>query len=632
MSAIFGIVRFDGDSVAQRDIERMGTILAHRGPDRRQAAVEGSAAMGHCLMRVNQEDWLEAQPVRDGVLMLVADARIDNRETLAAELGLTDAELRDMSDSAVLLAAYRHWGEDFAAHLLGDFAFAIWDARARTLLLGRDHMGQRGLYYHHGDGFLAFASEVKALWAVAGVPRRLSDAGIGRRILGPIDLPPGETIYDSICALDGGTTMRFAADGTLSRRVYWEPHASPAHLGHDEAYYLDAYRAVVTEAVACRVRRLGQAPALCFSGGFDSGSIAAIAGPIVAGTGRRIVAVASVLGEGERRTVRDARAAVEAFRPFPFLDLRHYVRGDEGMFTDIEAAFFATDDSAGNPHVRHGMYRIAASTGARLVLDGHGGDYTVNITGGALLGRILRRGKLRRFVREFRMRARATGWPWLAILRHEVIPALLPVQGFNAARRAAATWRDRPINPAFADTLRGGGAIDFGRLRYSRVRHHRWRDASLHHLRKVTRSQPLHATLAAADGLELSRPFHDKRVVELGLAIPESLDFRNGLERYLARQAFADILPEQLLKRPPGNDAEQPDMFRMVKHGAPAALAEARRLDQGGRLSRYLDLDRVERMIADADERKRPDHATLYVAARMTTLARFIGWFDSSNE
>lgn len=632
MSAIFGMVRFDGGPVAVREIERMGRTLAHRGPNGRHIAAEAGMGLGHCLMRVNQEDWFEEQPIRDAALTFVADARIDNREALAAEIGIAEVALRDMPDSAVMLAAYRHWGEDFAAHLLGDFAFAIWDARARTLLLGRDHMGQRGLYYHHGDGFLAFASEVKALWAVEGVPRRLLDVGIGRRILGPIDLPPRETIYESIWALGGGTTLRLAADGSLSHRIYWEPHASSAHLGHDEAYYLDAYRAVVTEAVACRVRRLGHAPALCFSGGFDSGSIAAIAGPIVADKGRRIVAVASVLADGERRTVRDARAAVEAFRRYPFLDLRYYVRGDEGMFTDIEAAFLATEDNAGNPHVRRGMYRIAASTGARLVLDGHGGDYTVNRVGGALLGRILRRGQLGRFAREFRMRARTTGGSWLAILRNEVIPALLPVQGINGTRRAAETWRDRPINPAFAETLRAGGEIDFGRLRYSRVLHHRWRDANLHLLRKVAASQPLHATLAAAEGLELSRPFHDKRIVELGLAIPEALDFGNGLERYLARQAFADILPGQLVKRRPGNDAEQPDMFRMVKEGAPAALAEAHRLDRDGRLSRYLDLDRIGSMIADADEHKRADHATIYVAARLTTLARFIGWFDSSND
>lgn len=625
MSAIFGIVRFDGDAVAQRDIERMGKMLAHRGPDGRQVGVEGVMAMGHCLMRVNREDWFEAQPVREGPLTLVADARIDNRDVLAAQIGIADSDLRDMPDSAVLLAAYRHWGEDFAAHLLGDFAFAIWDGRTRSLLLGRDHMGQRGVYYHHGDGFFAFATEVKALWAVEGVPRRLSEEGIGRRIFAPIDMAAGETIYESVHALGGGTTVRVDAKGAFSQRVYWEPKAAPEHLGRDDTYYFGAYRAVVSEAVACRVRRLVRVPALCFSGGFDSGTIAAIAGPIVAAQGRSIVAVASVLDEGDGR--RDARAAVEAFRRYPFLDLRYYMRGDEGMFTDIEAAFLATDDNAGNPYARRGMYRIAAAAGARLVLDGHGGDYTVNLNGRAMLGRMLRRGHPLRFVREFRMRMRATGRSWRHVLRADVVPALLPLR----RKGTAEIWRRRPANPDFAQALFAGGSIDPLRLRDPQVTHHRWRDFSLHHLRKVAGTQPFQATLAAAHGLDLSRPFHDKRVVELGLAIPERLEFGDGLERHLARRAFGDVLPAELLARGPGNDAEDPDRFRMAKESSPAALAELRQLDRDGRLSKYLDLDRLERIVAEADGAKPFNRAQLHIAARVITLARFIAWFDASN-
>jgi asparagine synthase (glutamine-hydrolysing) len=321
MSAIFGIVRFDGNPVSARELERMGHILAHRGPDGRHTTIEDRAGVGQCLLRVNREDWYEAQPIQDGGLTLVADLRLDNREALAEAIGIAIDVLRDMPDSDVLLAAYRHWGEDCVDHLLGDFVFALWDARDRTLLMARDPMGQRGVYFHHGNGFFAFASEVKALWAVEGVPRRLSDLGIAQRVLAPLDPNPGGTIYDAIGTLGGGMVLRLNADGAVSKRTYWEPHAAPEHLGRDEAYYVDAYRAVVTEAVACRVRRLARAPALCFSGGFDSGSIAAIAGPIVAAQGRRIVAVASVLDEGERRLVSDARAAVEAVRPDPFRDI-----------------------------------------------------------------------------------------------------------------------------------------------------------------------------------------------------------------------------------------------------------------------------------------------------------------------
>ena len=82
MSAIFGILRFDGGAVDTRDLERMGNALAHRGPDGRKAAVDGCAGLGSCLMRVNQEDLFEAQPIRErsAGLILTADCRIDNRE------------------------------------------------------------------------------------------------------------------------------------------------------------------------------------------------------------------------------------------------------------------------------------------------------------------------------------------------------------------------------------------------------------------------------------------------------------------------------------------------------------------------------------------------------------------------
>ena len=145
MSAIFGILRFDGRDASPGDLERMGNVLAHRGPDGRKFVVDGPIGLGHGLMRVNNEDLFEAQPLRNRAagLTLVADCRIDNREELAEAFGLSAADIRDMPDSAFVLHAYRKWGEDCVEHLLGDFAFAVWDSHAKKLVLVRDHMGQR---------------------------------------------------------------------------------------------------------------------------------------------------------------------------------------------------------------------------------------------------------------------------------------------------------------------------------------------------------------------------------------------------------------------------------------------------------------------------------------------------------
>lgn len=637
MSAIFGIVRFDAAPAPPGEIERMGRTIAHHGPDGRETATLGAAAMGHCLLRVNREDAFEAQPLVDRDVLLAADIRLDNREALAEALGIAEDVLRDMPDSAMLLAAYRHWGDDCASHLLGDFTFAIWNAGDGTLLLGRDHMGQRGLFYHCGEGFLAFATDVKALWAIDGVPRQLSEHIIGRGLLMAIDPIPGASLFEGISVLPNATTLCVDDSGSCSLSSYWEPRAAPEHLGRDDAYYLQAYRNIVEEAVACRVRRLTRAPGLCFSGGFDSGSIAAFAGPIVAAQGRKIVAVTSVLDAGEDRpAIRDARATTDAYRSWPYLDVHYYVQDEKGVFDDLESSFAATHVTSGAHYVRRGMYRVAAAQRARLMMDGQGGDYTVNVLAGAMLGRLLRRGRLRDFVREFRMRMRATGRPARRVLRLDVLPALLPMRviAWSAAARRGFVpeWRLRPIAKSFARSLFVQGTVDRARLRGASPVHNRWRQRWLHILRGSAQAAPLQPALAAEHGLQFTRPFHDKRVVELGLAIPERLQFRNGLERYLARQALRDLLPAELLARGPGNDAENPDLFRLARNTAPAALAEIRELDRDGRLSRYLDFDKLERMVTNVDETERPHHRRLAVAHATIGLARFIAWFDRAND
>lgn len=282
MSAIFGILRFDGQQVAAADLERMGNTIAHRGPNGRRSETAGAVGMGHLLMRVTHEDWHEAQPVHDRAakLSLVADARIDNREALAATLDFAVGALAGMPDSALILAAYRRWGEDCVDHLIGDFAFALWDGAARKLVLVRDHMGQRTLLYSLRKDFLVFATETRALWAIEGVPRQISESALGHRLLLSGAMPAGMTFHEGIEGLPGGSIVTVGADGKFALRRYWRPHADPRHEGRDEAYYVATYRALLTEAVACRIRRAIKPAALLISGGYDSAAIAGLAGEV----------------------------------------------------------------------------------------------------------------------------------------------------------------------------------------------------------------------------------------------------------------------------------------------------------------------------------------------------------------
>jgi asparagine synthase (glutamine-hydrolysing) len=638
MSAICGILRFDGGPVDPRDLDRMDSALKAFGPDDGATVTFDAIGFGHRQLRVNREDRFEAQPIhdREARLTIVADLRLDNRDALIDALGLDPAACRDWPDSAFLAPAYRRWGEKLPEHLLGDFALAIWDADARNLMLACDHMCQRGLHYHRGEHGLTFASTVEALCTLPGIERTISDAEFARALTrGAVEQRPAPD-RTRITALPKATRLIVHADGRIEETVYWRPGADPKYLGKDEAYYLATYRAVLTEAVECRLRRLEGAPALFMSGAFDSGSIAALAGPVLTAQGRKLIAVSSVLEEGETRPQRqDARAAVEAFRPYPWIDVRYFTGGDRGLYDDPEAGFATYGLILASQPVQGELARIAATQGATLLMDGYGGDYTLHIRSPNLLGKLLRKGQLRRFVGEFRLRRRATGRTRIGLLRAEVFGALKPLW-YQRLREAAwrgfrAPWTDFPIARDFARRLIREGGLDQSAMRFFGQRIRRWREQTAHILDVVAAAPQPGQLLAGKLGMAFTRPFHDKRVVELGMAIPDDLLFRNGLDRYLPRAALSDCLPERLLRYAGGNTTPNPDAFRTALERAPALLADMRALDGDGRVSAYIDLDRIEADLKNPDENDRRDHQRLHLAVQAMMMTRYKLWIDRTN-
>lgn len=612
-------------------------VLAHRGPHGRRGVDLGPAGLGRCLMRVQQEDWHEAQPLQDKGVTLVADLRLDNREELAALLDLPRGHLSSLADSDLLLAAYQRWGDDCVDHLIGDFAFAIWDAGRRRLLIGRDHMGQRALFYHLTAELFVFGSEIKAILAVEGVPHRVSERAIAERLLNPVDLTGVTTDFEAIHVLAGGATLGVTlGEPRHELRQYWLPAAGKAHLGHDDGYYIAAYRTILQEAVACRVRRSITAPGLLLSGGFDSGAIAALGAPIVAAQGHSIVCATSLLPPGETRpNRRDARNARDAFRGRTDLDLIDYVRAPgETPLADLEQTFQDSDSATVTDYVRRGLYRALADRNCRLVLDGLGGDYTINVRAPGQIGLMIRRGQFGRFIGETIARRKA-GRSWRELWRNDILFGLLPIRGLAAlqwlSRRGRPVWRMRPVNHDFAQALFDAGQIDPHRLRQPRPSYERWHARWIKLMRIAATRNPSETTIAAVHGLDRTLPFHDKRVIEFGLAIPDRLRLRNGQDRFLARRALHDLLPERLLRGTIGNDAMEPDSFRAAQECAAASMPRATVENSQGGISRYVDIDRLQAMIMHADEARLSDHRNLLTATRTIALSRFISWIDRDN-
>jgi asparagine synthase (glutamine-hydrolysing) len=628
--------QFDGAPLAQRDLDRQMKRLAHLAPDRAKSWSAGTIGLGHLMMRITREDRIDAQPLHDAGLSLVADLRLDNREELAAALSIGARALAEMPDSALLLAAYKTWGAACVDHLLGDFVFAVWDAQQRTLTLARDHMGQRHVFYHKGEGFFAFATEVKGLWALPQVPRALMEARVAGGLL--FDEPKdvgASSGFEGIRSLPGATVLTIGADGVISTRRYWEPHADPAHEGRDEAYYVETYRKVLGEAVACRLRRATFPAGLFMGGGFDSSAICALAGPVVTAQGRKFIAVSSVMPEDYRGTIRHARRWCEMCRRhMPHLDMRYVTREGLDIFSFMEQGFLS-DDSAHSPNrpVTHAMFAEIAAAGARIVMDGHGGDYTLNPRGQNALVRMLRKGQFRRFVSEFgAMRRHLRQSLKQTLVRNVLLPAV------------PGSWmelwaRYRNGFPLFGPTMPLSRQIIEGRSRPARagLRWGKRNDPRVGMERALRGQQNARAQgysiAGAAHGLEFTQPFHDKRVVEFGLAIPEELYVKNGKTRYLARLALKDLYPAEYQDRPPGNDDMGPDFLMMAKRIEPRVLAEIDRMERTGYLSRYFDFTRMRTMLTrrTVEQHASGNEYDTRQALLAFMVARYIEWFRGDN-
>ena len=594
--------------------------------------------MGALLMRVSQEDRFDAQPLRDADrdLTFVCDARLDNREEIAAALDLAPEALAGMADSTVLFAAYKAWGADCAEHLIGDFVFAAWDGARRTLTLGRDHMGQRHVFFHAGEGFFAFATERKGLWALPDVPRRLPQDRIARVLvqgsLFRADRAFSVAPPDGLAAVSGGTVVTVAPDGAITERRYWTPHAAPEHQNRDEAYYVEAYRRVLGEAVACRLRRATAPVGLMLGGGFDSGAIAALAGPVLAPSGGKLIAAACVSASNPGGP-RDPRAWVEACqRHMPHLDVRYVTREGDDVLAGLERSFFASD----SPHsedrfIGDALFATIKAAGARVIMDGHGGDYTLNPRGKGYFVDRIRRGRLRDLAAEWRARRRHLGRTHWAMISSEILLyAAAPVM------RRWRRWRNglapfgstMPIAAGFAEAAAGQG-VEPRRPRWTSIR------AGMIAMLRSQQSGLMvgWAATASAHGMEFTEPFHDKRVVELGLAIPEDYCLRDGRERDLARKALKGLYPPEFQTRRDGNDAFQPDFMEMTARLRPALLTEIDRMEQSGRLSAQLDFTKLRRMLNRTLPGRpgTPSEPATRQAIRAFIWGRYIEWFTGGN-
>lgn len=599
MTAICGLWLERGHFDAPQDVAAMQAALAIYGRDRagRWASDDGAVAIACQLMRLVPEDRFDRQPLADesGRFHLVADARIDNRNELAADLAISPERLRSLSDSALIMAAWTAWGHASIERLYGDFAFAVWDREHRQLHLVRDFPGGRPLFYARTSNGLAFASMAKGIHALPDVAYAANTTTI-RDLLSFVPMKGTGSFFAGIDRVEPGTHVCFAAGGERTINRWYAPPEQLPDAG-DPQPRIEAFRALFDRAVADRLRgTAGIATQL--SGGLDSTAVTASAAMKLAETGQRITAITHAPHPDARILDNPSRFGDESAHArrlaglYPNID--HIIDHAPGraIGDDRDARFHYQEYPSLNLCNEVWMTELARRAGSlgrgTVVLTGLWGNMTISDHGLERLNALLYRGRVLRWLIEAFAVLRSRTMTPLGLANWS-LRLFLRREQFEALQRRFGRQTRHPLNFSLlrADKISEDRYDETGRI----ARDRRQRILGLLWQQELVALS--NKGLLARFGVDYRDPTADRRLIDLCLALPDSLFLRQGQPKWLYRQAFRDRLPPAILEeRRKGLQAA--DWASRLTPARDDLLDEALRAQSNLQAQTLFDLDGLE--------------------------------------
>jgi len=581
---------------------RMVGTVAHRGPDAQGTFVGDGIALGHRRLSILDLSPTGAQPMSLGSTTVVYNGECYNFRELRGELEATGRVFRGHSDTEVLLHAYDAWGVDGLARLEGIFAFGLWDAERRRLVLMRDRLGVKPLFYALSSGRLAFGSEIKAVLAGIELDRTLDDQSLAEYLwYGSIF--EDRTIYRSVRALEPGYRL-VIADGQSRTERWWQIEdwlaSAPQFADFREAS--GAVRVALDSAVARQL--VSDVPVGIFlSGGVDSSSIAASA---AIASGRRLASYA--VGFDYEHGINELP---KARRVATLLGLDHHeLRVQGGALDEVITALVKSHDEPFGDAANIPLYLLAQALGGaiKVVLQGDGGD---EMFAGYRRYAILRHAALWRM------------WPRRLEQLLRTIPGTTSARiarlGAAAGQHDAAmrmallltveTLHDPPdavLAPAARVRL-AANADPFAAFRRCASRFREEDAVQQMLLTDITLQLPSQfltkvdrATMA--HGVEARVPLLDEQVASIAVGLPTRFKVRGSEKKIVLRAAMRGRLPDDILDGPKtGFGVPYEEWLRGALHG----FARAALLDPTF-VSRFeMDRARLESALQEHRSRRR---------------------------
>ena len=510
---------------------------------------------------------------RNAGLVAVADARIDDRNTLCDTLGIPPVQRAQIADVELILRAFAKWGSDCPRHLLGDYAFCVWDTTKRTLFCARDHIGARPFYYASENGRFVFASAVEAVLAAPGVPDALDEKTVathlGSQVVSDVytffravrKLPPGHAL-----TLEAGRPFDSASAPRLER--YWLPEHAPLTPRASDSAYAEQCLELYQRSVRDRLR--GGPVGVHVSGGLDSSSVAVLAARELRNQERPPPIAFTWLPD-----LGDALPQPAHAQEYALVDA---VCTQEGLQTchgaltpKIVLNLMRLDGALPNVLVHFNeeiVQRHAQARGVRVLLSGWGGDECVSFSGRGYWPQLLLSGRWRKLAAECRAQD-APAWRFLASIGLELLHPSLParLRWLREGRRnRGRRWL---VHPEFARRTKP--------LAASSQRAIGVRSIQLALLRAGHLAGRMEGWVAsgAPRGIEYRYPLLDRRLLEFVLGLPAEQFVRGKERRWLMRNTLRTVLPPEVCWHRSKLDPARSDaMYDAIRVALPAIRAQ----------------------------------------------------------
>ncbi|HSL21147.1 MAG TPA: asparagine synthase (glutamine-hydrolyzing) [Vicinamibacterales bacterium] len=552
MCGIIGVLNLTNR--APIDPDRLGEAngtLRHRGPDDEGVFVQPD--FGMAMRRLSIIDVAHGhQPMsnEDGTVHLVYNGEIYNHEELRRELVSFGHRFATRADSEVIVHGYEQWGHDgLLERLRGMFAFAVWNSAEKTLLLARDRMGMKPLYYAEHDGRLYFSSEIRGLLHLSGLPRRANIGAVGVFMkMGYVTSP--HTMFEGVHKLPPAHYMR-VKHGAVSTHEYWALSYEATHRG-SEADIVDEFRERLQDCVTRHMMSEVTLGAL-LSGGVDSTAIAAF---MRNGSKQPFKTVTLAFTDKSFDEMEWAAASARELGTD-----HHTIEFSGDSMDDYRAALSFLEEPT--RAVETGLYRLfraCRELGLKVVLTGEGADELLGgyawHQGGMVdralstlpptMRRTLGRNKpLRQLGRRARNGVRRMrGLPTAAHIRYREMSRIHgpDIGGTLIAPEvtAAGGRTAEAIFDSWAQWMRTvEGQADYEQILWIQSRT-RMPDFVVHGIDRMS----------MAHSIEARPPFLDHTLWEFCASIPSGFKLRNRTEKYLLREAGRGAIPEAARVRP----------------------------------------------------------------------------------